>query len=253
MRDGKVDNVSDTAGGFVGAFLDYGIAPERGDRGARFGARGDSVHRELRTWRRPGERHEQLRRGQRGLSAQVNLDRPGWSMFASIRGYDYSDYDCRLESAQLPEVVHPAAAEAAAVRSAGSSRASSATRQRIRVTSRAARTALLASSMSVGAMLPLSERWYGERVYRDVEELGDRAYGTALLFAGYRLSRIWNTEFSVDTPAPMWSKTRFSPACESPPIFRSPESRAPGRHWTAAPTLATESLEDSGAKAIVVV
>jgi hypothetical protein len=129
------------------------------------------------------------------LQVRVTLDRPRWSMYAAARSYDYADFECELSDVSAGAGLPPGRSRAIARRLAE--------RALQPVSGFASRlmpreATLLASSVSAGVTMPLSERWYGGvEMYHDVEKLSDTASDTALAFAGLHLRGIWNTEASV--------------------------------------------------------
>jgi hypothetical protein len=135
-----------------------------------------------------------------GYHAQLNLDRPRWSLNASARIYDYAQFDCELSDVDLPGGLTPPGNSRGRGRALGRRLAADAFE---RVSGFASRltpreSTLLASSISVGFMMPVNDRWYGGAdLYRDVEELEDNAFATALVFAGVRLTDAWSCEFSL--------------------------------------------------------
>jgi hypothetical protein len=133
-----------------------------------------------------------------GYSAQFTLGRPRWSLYATVRGYDYADYECELVSAGLENAGNPGRGRGRAL---GRRLATGALQ---RVSGYASRlipreSTLLESSASLGAMMPFTERWYGGlEMYHDVEKLGSTDFSTALAFAGLRLNGgMWSTEVSL--------------------------------------------------------
>jgi len=199
VRHGEVENVSSTLGWFASAFYDY--------REIRIVAEIESRDSELASTSftedfGPGVGLVSGTSGCEvasiGYSAQFTLGRPRWSLYATARGYDYADYECELVSADLDD---PGPAGRGRGRALGRRLAAGALE---RVSGFASRlmpreSTLLASSASLGAMMPFTERWYGGlELYHDVQKLGSTDYATALAFAGMRLDGgVWNTEVSL--------------------------------------------------------
>ena len=135
-----------------------------------------------------------------GYLLQANLDRPRWSLNASARIYDYAEFDCELADVDLPAGVTPPGNGRGRGRALGRRLAANGLE---RVSGFASRltpreSTLLASSISVGFLMPVNDRWYGGLdLYRDAEELEDNAFATALAFAGVRLNDVWSSEFSL--------------------------------------------------------
>jgi hypothetical protein len=132
-----------------------------------------------------------------GYMAQFTLGRPRWSLYASARGFDYDDYVCELVSAQL---TNPGPAGRGRGRALGRRLAAGALQ---RVSGYASRlmpreATLLESSLSLGAMMPFTERWYGGlEMYHDVEKLSGGDFATAMAFAGMHFDEVWSTEISL--------------------------------------------------------
>jgi len=199
VRHGEVENVSSTLGWFASAFYDY--------REIRLVAEIESRDSELAQTSftedfGPGIGIVTGTSGCEvasiGYSAQFTLGRPRWSLYAAARGYDYADYECELVSANLPSA---GPAGRGRGRALGRRLAAGALE---RVSGFASRlmpreSTLLESSVSLGAMMPFDERWYGGvELYHDVEKLGGTDFATALAFAGMRLDGdVWNVEVSL--------------------------------------------------------
>jgi hypothetical protein len=132
-----------------------------------------------------------------GYLAHAAWTRPRWSLFASARAYDYADYDCELLSVTPGDAVQPGRGRGRALgRQLAAVSLETVSGFASRLFPR--ESTLLESSLSVGAMMPLDERWYGGlELYRDVEKVGDAGFSTALAFAGVRLDETWNTEFTL--------------------------------------------------------
>jgi hypothetical protein len=203
MRHGEIDDVSTTLGWFATAFYDYSRA--------RIGQVRIGAEVEVRDSRlASSEFTEDFGPGvgivsgvsrcevaSTGYLAQITWTRPRWTFTASGRGYDYADYDCEMLSSTVVNVVQPGRGRGRAL---GRQLAAGALQGVSGFASRLfpRESTLLESSVSVGAMLPIDERWYGGiELYRDVEKIDDNAYSTALAFAGVRLDATWNTEFSL--------------------------------------------------------
>ena len=198
VRQGEVEEVSETKGWFASAFYDYrdirlvaeiewrnsdlAQTPFTEDFGPGVGVVSGVSACDVASV---------------GYSAQFTLGRPRWSLYASARGYDYDDYECGLISAQLPATAPPGRGRGRAL---GRRLAGNALQ---RVSAYASRlmpreSTLLESSLSLGAMMPLTEQWYGGlEMYHDVQKLSGADYATALAFAGMHLTGVWSAEISV--------------------------------------------------------
>ena len=198
VRHGEVENVSDTLGWFASAFYDY--------RDIRFVAEIESRDSELAHTPftedfGPGvgivSGISACEVSSVGYSVQMTLGRPRWSLYAAARGYDYDDYDCELVSAQLDD---GGPAGRGRGRALGRRLAAGALE---RVSGFASRlmpreSTLLESSVSLGALMPFTESWYGGlELYHDVEKLAGADFATSLVFAGMRLTDVWKTEISL--------------------------------------------------------
>jgi hypothetical protein len=198
VRHGEIEGVSKTLGWFAGAFYDQrdirvsaeletrdtrlASSPFTEDFGAGVGIVSGVSRCEVASL---------------GYIAQVTWTRPRWSVYASGRAYDYEDYDCELLSSTLGTAVKPGRGRGRAVGrqlAAGSLQSASGLASRLSPRE----STLLESSLSAGAMMPIDERWYGGiELYHDVEKIGENDYSTALVFAGLRLTPMWNAEFSL--------------------------------------------------------
>jgi hypothetical protein len=198
VRRGAIEDVSTTLGWFATAFYDY--------RKFRFGAEVEARDSRLAS----SEFTEDFGPGvgtvsgisrcevaSTGYLAQVTWTHPRWSLIASGRAYDYADYDCDVLSSTLGNAVQPGRGRGRAL---GRQLAAGALQSVSGFASRLIprESTLLESSLNVGAMMPIDERWYGGlEIYRDVEKIGENRFSTALVFAGVRLDDTWNTEFSL--------------------------------------------------------
>jgi hypothetical protein len=134
-----------------------------------------------------------------GYQGRVDLDRPTWSLYGSLRVYDYDDYDCILDiTAGGPPGNEPP--PRARGRALGRRLAAASIDQVIGATSRLVprESALLDSSAALGLTLPVGGQWIGGlELYRDVERLDGSDYLTAAAFAGRRLNSTWRAEFTL--------------------------------------------------------
>ena len=104
VRHGEVENVSSTLGWFASAFYDYReirIVAEIETRDSEL------AHTSFTEDFGPGVGIVNGTSGcdvaSLGYSAQFTLGRPGWSLYAAARGYDYADFECELVSADLQD------------------------------------------------------------------------------------------------------------------------------------------------------
>jgi hypothetical protein len=198
VRHGEIEGVSKTLGWFASAFYD--------NRQIRVSAELETRDSELAS----SEFTEDFGPGvgvvsgvsrcevaSIGYLAQITWTRPRWSLSASGRAYDYADYDCELLSSTQGTTVRPGRGRGRAL---GRQLAAGALQDVSGFASRLfpRESTLLESSLSVGAMMPIDDRWYGGlELYHDVEKIGDNDYSTALAFAGIRLTETWTTEISL--------------------------------------------------------
>jgi hypothetical protein len=198
VRHGEIDDVSTTLGWFATAFYDHRqvrISAEVEARDSRLASSGFTEDFGPGVGVVSGVSRCEV--ASTGYLAQVTWTRPRWSLFASGRAYDYADYDCELLSSTVGNAVQPGRGRGRAL---GRQLASGALQSVSGFASRLfpRESTLLESSLSIGAMTPIDERWYGGlELYRDVEKVGDNEFSTALVFAGVRLDDTWNTEFSL--------------------------------------------------------
>jgi hypothetical protein len=140
-----------------------------------------------------------------GYRASVDLDRPTWSGFASLRVFDYDDFDCTLDiaSAGGPSPPGPPAhgpPPHARGRALGRRLAGATLDEVIGATSRLVPhdAALLKSSASIGFTTPVSSTWIGGlEIDRDVEQLDGGEYLTAIVSASRLLTSDWTLELSL--------------------------------------------------------
>jgi hypothetical protein len=144
----------------------------------------------------------------RGYQGRVDWDRPTWSLFASLRVFDYDDYDCVLE---LTDAVPPPGGgngngngpgppPHARGRGLGRQLAAESIDDVLGAASRLVprEAALLESSAALGLTLPVTGEWIGgAELYRDVERIDGSETLTGLVFAGRRLSETWRIELSL--------------------------------------------------------
>jgi hypothetical protein len=145
----------------------------------------------------------------RGYQGRVDWDRPAWSLFASLRRFDYDDYDCALDIAQPPASgggngngngngngPPPHARGRALGRRLAAASVDAASGAASRLAPREA--ALLESSAALGFTMPVTANWIGgAELYRDVERIDGSDTLTGLIFAGRRLSDSWTVELSL--------------------------------------------------------
>ncbi len=134
-----------------------------------------------------------------GYQGRVDLDRPTWSLYGSLRVYDYDDYDCILDiTVGAPPGNGPP--PRARGRALGRRLAAATIDQVIGATSRRVprESALLDSSAGLGLTLPVGGQWIGGvELFRDVERVDGSDYLTAATFAGRRLNATWRAEFTL--------------------------------------------------------
>jgi hypothetical protein len=200
-RHGEVEDVARNGGWFAGAFLD------------REGLRVAFEVEARRTKLEPTPFTEDLggstgivsgisrcELDSRGYEARADLDRPAWAAYASIKVYDYSDYDCALDldvAGAPPGRGPPAHARGRAL---GRRLAAAALQPAEGFASRLVprESVLLDSTASVGVTIPLDGRWIGgAELYRDEERIGGASSATALVFANVRLDGTWSTEVTL--------------------------------------------------------
>jgi hypothetical protein len=203
-RRGEVEDISTTQGWFASAFVDV-----RDFRvGAEIETRDSKLARTTFTEDLGGDLgivsgSSQCDVASIGYLLQLNLSRPRWSLNAAARGYDYADFDCTLtETVETGEPTGgpPADIPHARGRALGRRLANGALQSVNGFTSRLMprESTLLKSTLSLGVMVPINDRWYGGvDLYRDVEKFADNAYATALAYAGLRVTGVWTAEFSV--------------------------------------------------------
>jgi hypothetical protein len=134
-----------------------------------------------------------------GYRGSADLDRPTWSGFATLRVFDYDDYDCTLEISGGGPTGNPLPARARG-RALGRRLAAATLDDVIGVTSRLAprEAALLESSASIGFTTPVTARWIaGLELSRDVEKLDGSEYLTGTVTASTQLHRDWTLELSL--------------------------------------------------------
>jgi hypothetical protein len=135
-----------------------------------------------------------------GYRGSVNLDRPAWSGFASLRMYDYDDFDCTVEITPVigaPGHGPPAHARGRAV---GRRLAAVPLESIIGATSRLVprEASLLESSASIGFTTPVASAWIGGiELDRDVEKLDGSEYLTGIVSASTVLDHDWTLELSL--------------------------------------------------------
>jgi hypothetical protein len=143
----------------------------------------------------------------RGYQGRVDWDRPTWSLFASLRVFDYDDYDCELD---LATVVPSGGGNGngngngppprARGRAVGRRLAQASVDDVVGAASRLVprEAALLDSSAALGLSAPVAGQWIGgAELYRDVERIDGSETLTGLVFAGRRLSDAWSIELSL--------------------------------------------------------
>jgi hypothetical protein len=131
-----------------------------------------------------------------GYQAQVNVDRPAWAAFAAYRFFDYDDFDCAV-TPNVNTGGPPAHARGRALgRRLGAGAIQPVTGFSSRLIPREA--ALLESSVALGVVVPLRDRWLaGVDLYRDQELVAGNSYSTALAFAAYQFTMTWTVELTV--------------------------------------------------------
>jgi hypothetical protein len=200
-RHGEVEDVARNGGWFAGVFLDR--------EGLRIAVEVEARHTKLE----PTPFTEDLGGGtgtvsgisrceldSLGYEARADLDRPSWSAYASIRLYDYSEFDCALyvDVAGMPPGRGPPAH--ARGRALGRRLATAALQPAEGLASRLVprESVLLDSTASVGVTVPLDGRWIGgAELYRDEERVGGATSVTALVFANVRLDARWSAEVTL--------------------------------------------------------
>jgi hypothetical protein len=199
-RHGEVEDVARNGGWFAGAFLDR--------EGLRVAVEIEARHTQLE----PTPFTEDLG-GSTGIAsgisrceldslgyeARADLDRPSWAAFASIRLYDYSEFDCALhiDAVTPPGGGPPAHARGRAL---GRRLAAAALQPAEGFASRLVprESVLLDSTASVGVTIPLDRRWIGGvELYRDEERIGGATSATALVFGNVRLDARWSAELTL--------------------------------------------------------
>lgn len=159
----------------------------------------------------------------RGYQGRVDWDRPTWSLFVSVRVFDYDDYDCALDLATAVPSGGSAGGSGGGPGNGngnghGNGNGNMNDRGHARgrelehrlaqasvdeVTGAASRlvpreAALLDSSASLGVTLPVAGQWIGGvELYRDVERIDGSDTLTGLVFAGRRLTEAWSIELSL--------------------------------------------------------
>lgn len=135
-----------------------------------------------------------------GYRGSVNLDRPTWSGFVSLRVFDYGDYDCALEITSGGGPPGNGPPPHARGRALGRRLAATTLDPAIGAVSRLVprEVSLLESSASLGFSTPIAGRWIGGvEAYRDVEKIDGSEYLTGVLTAGTRLTDTWSLELSL--------------------------------------------------------
>jgi hypothetical protein len=201
FRYGEIDAVSESRGLLATAFLEH--------RELRFGL--EIERRE--TTLEPSTFTEDLGSGLGlvsgiarcsvdglGVQGRVDLERPAWSAFAALRGFDYDAYDCALEITSAGAAPGNGPPPQARGRALGRRLAAPSLNQSLGAASRLAprEAALLKSTASLGFTMPVTARWIGGvELYRDVEELAGDDYLTGVVFASTRLDDTWSVELSL--------------------------------------------------------
>lgn len=138
-----------------------------------------------------------------GYRGSVDLDRPTWSGFASLRVFDYGDYDCALDIAATsgpPGNGNGNGRAHARGRALGHRLAAATLASAVGATSRLAPpdAALLESSLAIGFTTPVSRAWIGGvEIDRDVEKLDGSEFLTGILSASRELERDWTLELTA--------------------------------------------------------
>ena len=135
-----------------------------------------------------------------GYRGSVNLDRPTWSGFVSLRVFDYGDYDCALEITSGGGPPGNGPPPHARGRALGRRLAATTLDTAVGAVSRLVprEVSLLESSTSLGFSTPIAGRWIGGvEAYRDVEKIDGSEYLTGVLTAGTLLTDTWSLELSL--------------------------------------------------------
>jgi hypothetical protein len=135
-----------------------------------------------------------------GYRGSVSLDRPAWSAFASLRVYDYDDFDCTLEITPVVGSPDDGPPEHARGRALGRRLAAAPLESIIGATSRLVprEASLLESSASIGFTTPVASNWIGGiELDRDVEKLDGSEYLTGIVSASTVLDHDWTVELSL--------------------------------------------------------
>jgi hypothetical protein len=200
-RHGEVEDVARNGGWFAGAFLDR--------EGLRVGVEVEARHTKLE----PTPFTEDLggstgivsgisrcELDSLGYEARADLDRPSWAAYASIKVYDYSEYDCALDLDVVGAPPGGGPPPHARGRALGRRLAAAALQPAEGFASRLVprESVLLDSTASVGVTVPLDGRWIGgAELYRDEERIGGATSATALVFANVRLDARWSAEVTL--------------------------------------------------------
>jgi hypothetical protein len=132
----------------------------------------------------------------RGYQGQVELNRPSWVGFASVKTYDYQSFDCALTLDGNGNGPPLHARGRALGRRLGEQALAPVSGFASRLIPREAM--LLDWSAALGVTVPIAAQWIGgAEIYRDVERVGDGAFDTGVLFASRRVNATWTLELSL--------------------------------------------------------
>jgi hypothetical protein len=135
-----------------------------------------------------------------GYRGSLDLDRPTWSGFASLRIFDYDDFDCALEITAGGGPPGNGPPPHARGRALGRRLAAASLDPAVGAVSRLVprEASLLESSAEIGFKMPVSQNWIGGvELFRDVEKLDGSEYLTGIVSAATRLGDTWTLELSL--------------------------------------------------------